>query len=136
MNFERQVEEALEHLFDFSYLGNHPLSLLACVQPYLPKDGRLSHLDRGRALHLTLREAINRLRPDASVEAASDAARFYSVLDLAYVKGESNESAANHLQISVRTFYRARHRAIQIVTQILKDWQANGRPAKSSTPPD
>src|SRR5713226_1446772 len=61
--FDRLVAEGLEHLWDFSYLGKHPLSQLSIVKQRLPQMLHHSHLDAGRAVSEILRHAIEALKP-------------------------------------------------------------------------
>ena len=60
----RALEDALRHLTDYAHLGEHPLAELAAVRNKLPP-GRLTHLERGKALYRVLEEAIERLRPSS-----------------------------------------------------------------------
>ena len=55
----RLVEEALEHLWDYSYLGAHPLASRPFTRSYLANGkGRETHIDRGMALSRLLQSLL------------------------------------------------------------------------------
>src|SRR5438045_8790240 len=57
----RLVEEALEHLWDYSYLGSHPLASLRLTRRYLANGkGHETHIDRGMAVSRLLQDAIQK----------------------------------------------------------------------------
>lgn len=41
------ISDALEHLWDYSYLGTHPLTKLHCIAQHLPSPN-VAHLEYGR----------------------------------------------------------------------------------------
>src|SRR3989442_764662 len=60
---DRLVEEALEHLWDYSYLGSHPLASARLARSYLANGkGRETHIDRGMAVSRLLQDAIQKLK--------------------------------------------------------------------------
>ena len=77
--FERLVADALEHLWDFAYLGKHPLTGLRSVQRRTPQRNGLSYLDNGRALSDLLQAAIESLRPCPQQEELSHEKYYYSI---------------------------------------------------------
>jgi hypothetical protein len=59
------VEDALRHMHDYAYLGEHPLVRLRAVESFIsaPEHGYVTHLDRGKALQELLLAGIEKLRP-------------------------------------------------------------------------
>jgi hypothetical protein len=123
-DFGEMLEDALEHLWEFSYLGQSPLARLKSVNRALPQDSPWSHVDRGRALHTILQEAIEQLKPTEQQLNLSREAAYYPILHRAYVEGVDNKAIAQTAGISLRTFYRQRTEAIRAVAQILRDWES------------
>ncbi len=119
---EELIEDALEHLWDFSYLGIHALASLTILQRNLPK-GRIltTHLDRGKALHRLLRNAVSKLKLKPSHKRLSKEAMGYAVLYSAYIEKHKNREVARALNISLRTFYRERRRALLVLTRLVND---------------
>ena len=119
----RLVEEALEHLWDYSYLGSHPLASSGLTRSYLANGkGRETHIDRGLAVSRMLQDAIQKLKALQARKPSSEA-RLYDILYQAYVEGEKNPDVARRLGISERTFYRERRRAIVVLTSVLADME-------------
>ena|SRR5437762_3171958 len=123
----RLVEEALEHLWDYSYLGAHPLASRPFTRSYLANGkGRETHIDRGMALSRLLQDAIQKLKA-LQLRKPSSEARLYDILYQAYVEGEKNPDVARRLDISERTFYRERRRAIVVLTSVLAEMEKGAR---------
>jgi hypothetical protein len=121
--FDRLVADALEHLWDFSYLGKHPLAELQSVKSQIPLPNGLTHLDKGRALSDLLQSAIENLKPAKRQRDVSRERTFSTILYRAYVEGIPNRQIAGSLHIGVRTMYRYKSKAIRVVAQILRDWE-------------
>ncbi len=117
------VEDALRHLYDYAYLGEHALARLVAVEPYLNAgDAVITHLDRGRALSQLLVDVIERLRPPG--EPPRDLLREwtqYTILHDAYVQGELNRDIMSKLYISESSFNRARRRAVRGVARAVQE---------------
>ncbi len=121
---EAWVADALEHLYDFSYLGTHPLANLRAVDKALVQDQTpLTHVDRGRALSKVLQIAIDELKPMDKPDDIGREAHFYAILSEAYRQGRENRDIALQLSISERTFYRDRRRALQALAHVLRDME-------------
>ncbi len=119
---EKLVPDAVEHLYDYSYLGTHPLAHLRVVATMTTHDHMpLTHVDRGRALSKALQAAIAELKPDDEPANGRRETRFYTLLYDAYHEGKENREVAIALSISERTFYRERRRALQALAQIVWD---------------
>jgi hypothetical protein len=121
--FDRLVGDALEHLWDFSYLGKHPLVELQSVKSQIPLPNGWTHLDRGRALSDLLQAAIEDLKPVKRQRDVSRERMFATILYRAYVEGIPNQQIAALLHVGDRTMYRYKRRAIRVVAQLLRDWE-------------
>ena len=122
--FESLVADALEHLWDFCYLGKHPLSKLKTVQRRLTQQANSSHLDKGRVVSEVLRTAIETIKPTEDQLNFSREKHYYTILIKAYVEGIANKTIARSISVGERTLYRYSIKAIQAVAQILRDWEA------------
>ena len=122
--FDRLVAGGLEHLWDFSYLGKHPLSQLSIVKQRLPQELHHSHLDAGRAVSEILRDAIEALKPIEGQKNFSREKHYYTILVKAYVESIPNKTIAKSINMGERTLYRYSIKAIQASAQVLWDWDA------------
>ncbi len=113
-----EVEDALRHLDDYSYLGDHPLTPTLVPQS---NSRSTTHIDRGKALNSLLRAAVEKLRP-LGEEPRDLAPRHwhpYVILRDAYVNGNANRDIMSRLYISEATFHRTRRRALRAVAKAL-----------------
>jgi hypothetical protein len=122
-DLEKQVADALEHLWEFSYLGKSTLAKLDTVKRSLPQKRNWSHVDLGSALSGILQAAIEDLKVMEEYLGFSREALYHPILYQAFIKGAENKFIAQTLGISLRTYYRRRTEAIQVVAQILRDWE-------------
>ena len=120
-----QVKQALEHLYDFPYLQNHPL---ATREP-LPMESRGE--TASQRLRRELMEAIATLNPGPGVPFRASHARLYNLLHLHYVEGFTIQEAAHELGVSLRQAYRDLRRGEEGVAAAL--WAA--RAARQAPPP-
>jgi hypothetical protein len=123
VKFDSLVADALEHLWDFSYLGNHALVELEIVKRQAVRSSDSTHLDEGRALSDLLQAAIEDLKPAKRQRDISRERMFSTILYQAYVEGIPNTQIAEVLNIGERTFYRYKRKAIRVVAQLLRDWE-------------
>ncbi len=121
--FDGLVADALEHLWDFSHLGNHPLAQLRTVARTAKHSSDPTHLDRGRALCDLLVTAIEQPKPAKRQRDFSREKMFATILYRAYVEGVPNQEIAEGLNIGDRTFYRYKAGAIRVVAQLLREWE-------------
>lgn len=121
------VADALEHFWDYAYLGNHPLAELTCVTRALAAPTRATHLERGHALHYLLRRAIDATQVPASRRHSSHEAFYHPILHHVYIEGTDNPFVAKELNLAQRTFYRYLAKALAVVTQLLDDWECAAR---------
>ncbi len=111
-----EVEDALRRLYDYSYLGEHPLAAEA-----LARYPAATHLDRGKALNALLVAAIEKLRP-AGADPRDPPSREwhpYLILHDAYVRGDSTRDIMSSLYVSEATFHRTRRNAVRAVAKAL-----------------
>jgi CheY-like chemotaxis protein len=107
------VREALEHLYDHSFLETHPLAQV------LARRG--STQGRGRALQQILLDAVQALKPPPDLPYESLAWRKYRYLFLRYVQGQPAEEIADDLGIGLRQSRRYAREAMTAVTLLLWD---------------
>jgi hypothetical protein len=118
------VEDALRHLHDYPYLGEHTLTHLQIVEPHLDvqEDAFVTHLDRGKALQEVLTTAIEKLKPPGPQPSPPTREwHQYIILHDCYVLGKLNRDVMSALYISEGTFNRARRRAVRGVTRALTE---------------
>ena len=100
------VKDALEHLYDLSYLEGHPLA----------KEGRddksTSPEIAGQRLRRELLAAIESLSPGPGMAFRAPQARAYNLLIMHYVEGSTVQEAAHKLGISRRQAHRDLKEAI------------------------
>jgi CheY-like chemotaxis protein len=109
--FDQQVRDCLSHLYDLSFLRDHPL-----VQYLVPNATGASRVQMFRQI---VTEAIERLRPDAGASYHSKQARSYNLLILRYVEQQQPQEVMIQLALSERQFYRDHPKAIQILSSLL-----------------
>jgi hypothetical protein len=94
--FLEQAKQALEHLYDFPYLQQHPLAAETAE----------SSGEAGKRLRRELIAAIEALNPGPGVSFRAPHARLYNLLHLYYVENMTILEAAYELGISERQAYR------------------------------
>jgi hypothetical protein len=121
----KAVEDALRHLADYSYLGEHSLAGLRLAKNRVTAS-TVTHLDWGKAVYSMLADAIEKLRP-ATAPAADPPPREwhpYLILHDAYVMGTSNRDIMSRLYISHGTFSRTRRAALRALARALEEMEA------------
>ncbi len=120
-DFVEQVKQVLSHLYDFSYLQQHPLAQrLSAAQA---GNGGTS----GQRLRREIIAAIEALNPGSDVAFHSPHARYYNLLNLRYLESMSIPEAAQELAISMRQTHRDLRRAEENIAAILWDRCQAGR---------
>jgi CheY-like chemotaxis protein len=114
--FRAQVQEALDHLYDYIFLQGH---LLAPVI-----DTGAEGWNRGTALHRLLVEVIDRLKPPPGTPAHSPLWRRYRTVFMRHVESTTVSQVAEELGVSERQARRDNHDAVEAVAQLL--WQRFG----------
>jgi GAF domain-containing protein len=120
----KAVEDALRHLFDYAYLGDHDLAEFYLVRSRID-DGPVTHLDLGKATYNVLAEAIDKLRPQDDIPGDPPPREWYPYLILhnAYVEDVPNRDIMTRLYISEGTFNRTRRAALRAVTRALEEME-------------
>lgn len=109
-----QVKDALEHLYDLSYLQKHLLA---------QEEGRTANgviEIAGERLRRELAAAVESLSPGPNVPFRAPQARLYNLLTLHYVEGVTVHEAAHKLGISRRQAHRDLRRGLESVTAVLQ----------------
>lgn len=116
----KMVEDALRNLFDYSKLGDHPLTKLRIIRRR-QRSNPVTHLDRGKIVNSVLAETIEKLRPEGkpSSDCPSREWHPYIILHDAYIKNIPNRDILMRLNISEGTFMRTRRAAVRSVTRAL-----------------
>jgi hypothetical protein len=131
--FASLVEDALRHIHDDAYLGDHTLARLGLVRWSLEGEdgGFLTGIARGKKLGQIMLQALNKLRPPG-VEPKShgEAQREwypFIILRDAYVLGDLNRDIMSRLRISEGTFNRTRRRALLGVAEALYEMESEAQ---------
>lgn len=116
------VEDALQNLYDYAYLGDSPLANLKQVKTRL-RGGASTHLDKGKTVNQVVSDAIEKLRPGAALpgKAVSREWHPYLILHDAYYDGLHNREIMQKLYISEGTFHRTRRSAIRSMARVLSE---------------
>jgi len=120
------VEDALRHLYDYPYLGEHELAQLRIVELHLDvkKGTFVTHLDRGKALQEVLIAALEKLKPPGPQPSPPTREwHQYVILHDSYVMGKLNREIMSKLYIGEGTFNRARRRAVRGVARALGEME-------------
>ena len=133
---ERMVtltEDALRHLNDFAYLGEHDLVKLQVVNKFIAAatpNQRLSgvtHVDQGKALHGLLLQAVEALRPAGAepknLAVPSREWHNFLILHDNYVKGDLTRDIMARLYIGEGTYNRTRRRALRSVAKAIQEME-------------
>ena len=122
----KAVEDALRHMTDYAYLGDHIITQFKLVKSKVAVDA-VTHLDLGKAAYDVLTEAIEKLRPTDDIPSSEPPPREwypYLILHGAYVQDTSNYDIMSRLYISEGTFNRTRRAALRAVTRALEEMEA------------
>ncbi|RPI57993.1 MAG: hypothetical protein EHM56_02905 [Chloroflexi bacterium] len=119
------VEDALRHLANYGYLGDHALAHFKVVRATVATSA-VTHLDLGKAVYSVLAGAIEKLRPGPAPAADPPPLEWYPYLILhdAYVEGTSNRDIMSRLYISHGTFNRTRRAALRALARALEEMEA------------
>jgi len=126
--FLQQVKDGLNHLYDYSYLENHPLALR-----YWPEVGREGP-NRAQRLHRLLLESIEELHPPVALPKDTSRARSYFLLVYRYVEEWPLPDIMRELSYSRRQFFREQRKALAMLASLL--WEKLPQQALLSTEPD
>jgi hypothetical protein len=125
----RSVEDALRHLSDYAYLGEHPLARLHAVDRLLAKENGdvTTSLDRGKKLNEVLLRALDKLRPSGTepktTQVPSREWWYFILLTDSYVRDCPTRDIMGRLCIGEGTFNRTRKRAIRGVAKAVREME-------------
>lgn len=109
---QTQIQQALEHLYDYVYLQDLPLAGLI--------GGAAQGWNRGAALHRFLVETIDRLKPPSSTPSHSPLWRRYRYAFLRYIEAATVAQIVEELGVSERQARRDNNRVIEAVAGLLR----------------
>lgn len=112
-DFVDQVKQALQHLYDYSFLQSHPLAL-----DFSSIEGDSTHSSAHSLRHALLR-AIEALNPGGGVSFRAPHARHFHILHMHYVEGMTLYEVGRELGISRRQIYRDLRKAEESVAALL-----------------
>jgi CheY-like chemotaxis protein len=112
-SFAQWVKEALEHLYDFAHLEQHPLAYWEGLA--------VENASRtpGQRLRYELITTVELLNPGPDVPFRTPHARLYNLLHMHYVQGDTIQQAAQELGISLRQAYRDLRHGVDSVASLL-----------------
>ena len=113
-SFERLVEQGLQHLTDFTQLGQSGLVTELAIEG-------ATHIERGKVVRDNLLRAIESLRPAGARPAGIPPREWqaYTILHDAYVDDVPNRDIMSKLYVSEGTFNRQRRKALHAVARAL-----------------
>jgi CheY-like chemotaxis protein len=111
--FIEKVKDALEHLYDLSYLQHHPLAREDGYAEESPAE------IAGQHLRQELAAAIEALNPGTDVSFLALPARLYNLIRLRYVEKMTVREAGHELGISLRQAHRDLRRGEESVAEVL-----------------
>ncbi len=113
-NFERLVEQGLQHLSDYTLLGQSGLVDELMI-------GGATHIERGKVVRDRLLHAIESLRPAGAPPSGVLPREWhaYTILYEAYVEDTPNRDIMSKLYVSEGTFNRQRRKALHAVARSL-----------------
>jgi hypothetical protein len=120
----KAIEDALRHLADYAYLGDHTLTHFKLVRSKVVMD-TVTHLDLGKAVYRVLAEAVEKLRPSNSSPGEPPPREWHPYLILydAYLQDIPNRDIMSRLYISEGTFNRTRRAALRAITRALEEME-------------
>jgi len=122
--FVDEVRAALDHLYDYAFLHNHPLTWR------LSGDGSADGVTRAQRMRTLLLDSIERLRPEQRLP--GDEMRAYAILTFRCIDGMSMDEIAGKLGLSRRQAYREYAKGVEAIAYLV--WDALP-PAKAIEPP-
>jgi hypothetical protein len=127
-----QVEDALRHINDYPYLGEHALSKLRVVERVMQQRADAtpsSFVDRGKAVSQVVLAMLDELKPEGAPPKGNQVAprewHLYLILYDSYVLDEPNREVMSKLYISEGTFNRTRRRALRALAKTLAEYETS-----------
>ena len=128
-SFVEEVRATLDHLYDYMFLHNHPLTWRLC------SEGGADGVTRAQRMRTLLLDSIERLRPAqrplSEPGTTNDEMRAYAILTYRCIDSMSMDEIAGKLGLSRRQAYREYAKAVEAVAGLV--WDA--LPAEPVAPP-
>src|SRR5712691_1336636 len=112
-DLEQQVLDCLTHLYDFMFLQDHPL-----VEALVPEVKGPNRIQEFREIIMC---CVESMRPAPDLETQPKVSRLYNILRLRYIRQQTVQQVIVSLSLSERQFYRDLPKAIQILSQLLRE---------------
>src|SRR5579875_2867609 len=125
---DADVQDALEHLYDYVYLQGHPLAAGLTAS-------ESTGWYRGGALHRLLVETIDLLKPPTGTPPASKIWRRYRHAFMRYIETATVAQIAEELGVSERQARRDNHEAVQAIVELLRRRLGGGAIRRPPTDP-
>lgn len=127
-----ELESALAKIGDLAALGETNLRLMKLVSLRLKNHDAPSLIDKGRAIHVILSEALQSLRGSGTQSDNAAAWKHYNILYYRYFKYHlKNEQIAARLDLSVRQYFREREKALELLYKTLLQMEVNAGASNS-----
>ena len=126
-DFVEEVRAALDHLYDYTFLRNHPLTCR------LSADGSADGVTQAQRVRTLLLDSIERLRPEP--RQVGDEMRAYAILTFRCIDGMSMDEIASKLGLSRRQTYREYAKGVEAIAYLVWDALPPSPPAKIPEPP-
>lgn len=120
--FVDQVKDALDHLYDLSYLSEH--SLIADLRSIQVPAGT----SRAHTLRQTILDAIHGLQEELPPGLANRPGRIYHLLELRYVESLPYREVMSELGLSQPQYHREQRRAVEALATLLWEQSRQGEP--------
>ncbi len=125
--FVEEVRAALDHLYDYAFLHNHPLTWR------LYGDRSADGVTRAQRMRTLLLDSIEQLRPEQRLP--GDEMRAYAILTFRCIDGMSMDEIAGKLGLSRRQAYREYAKGVEAIAFFVWDALPPAPPAKVVEPP-
>lgn len=109
--FVEEVRAALDHLYDYAFLHNHPLTLRLCA------DSDADGVTRAQRVRTLLLDSIERLRPEQ--RQTNDEMRAYAILTFRCIDGMLMDEIAGKLGLSRRQAYREYAKGVEAIAYLV-----------------
>ena len=126
-SFVDEVRAALDHLYDYAFLHNHPLTRRLGV------DSGADGVTRAQRVRTLLLDAIEQLRPEQRLN--SDEMRAYAILTYRCIDGMSMDEIAGKLGLSRRQVYREYAKGVEAIAYLVWDARPVELPAQAAVTP-
>jgi CheY-like chemotaxis protein len=121
--FVEEVRAALDHIYDYAFLHNHPLTWRLCA------DGSADGVTRAQRVRALLLDSIEQLRPEQRLP--GDEMRAYAILTYRCIDGMSMDEIAGKLGLSRRQVYREYAKGVEAIAYLVWDALPVEPPAKT-----